>query len=1324
MDNRLPPTESAPDDHPGEAYEALIRHAFLKHDAKMPWLAEKSVLKILRENTGVTPRVQLTGPDEALFAKQRTRALSSSDGSGDDNRYQIFGEIARGGMGVVLQGLDRDLGREVAVKVLRGRHLSSPDRVQRFVEEAQIGGQLQHPGIVPVHDLGLQADRKPFFTMKLIRGETLTALLQARRDVLEDRRRFFTIFEKVAQTVAYAHSRGVIHRDLKPSNIMVGTFGEVQVMDWGLSKVVAHDREDRTVSQDNVPPVETEQDIETVRTRPQSPPSETGSVMGTPAYMPPEQARGEVEILDTRSDVFSLGALLCEILTGKPPYTGESPQALRKQAASACLEDAWSRLDASHADTEVIRVARTCLRAEQDARPRDAGEVERAFSTYLAGADERARVAEIATAEARVEARAERRARRLTLALAATIVLALVVGGGGFFWAEHNRRARVARTTGAVLLALKEADRLRGQARSVRPGDLAAWVKAVATAEQADALAQQGDVEPNTQRLVANLLTEVKTEANEAKTSAMQAEKDRRMVGRLEEIRFTYVIEYSRKSQDDAYAQAFRNYGMDALQLAVDDAGSRIRASAIRLQLAAALDHWANVRRKAGREDWNKLPRIAALVDPDPVRREIRGAIVSGEIDPLVKLAANADAQALSPETLCLLANALVRIQKLDEAIGLLRKARDRYPGDLWIQQALFEDLTKLDVFPIEEALCCITACLALRPMSVAAWTNFGYLLNRKGDHERAVDAFQRGIQIKPMKETYVNLGGARAAQGDLDRAVEAYRRALIIDPDCAEAHYNLGLTYYKQGKVEEAMAGYRKAIRCQADKADAYHALGRLLLKKGNLDDAIASLKRAVQLAPEYAPSYLRLGSAQRMNKNSNAAMAAYRKAVELDPNLHEAHNSLGALLCDVKKDYDGAVAAFRGAVRIQPEKAIYHCNLGNALFRAGEIGKSIASFEAAILLDPDLFQAHYGLGSAYRKKGDLNRAVKAYEEAARLKPEDPRPHDRLGQLYRQRGEFEQAVTAYRRAIQIRPGYAAAYMNLGNALVDLGELGEAIEAYQESLKRKPDDTLTLQNLARGHSLNGNLDEASAVLARLIQIDPENLRARCGLADVLERSGRFRKALEAYGKALALIEHRQESGRRAQSLVEPLRHAHSDCRKMIDLDAVLPGILHGERRVDGTEDQVLLARICHARKRFSAAACFWQSAFEDGPPRETTRGHLLRAAISAALAGCGRGEDQDTLEVGEAVAWRKRAVAWLRTFLESLETRAEKGGLNERHRVLGDLRRLRLDPDLAGLRDQAAIAALPASEQSTCRSLWDSVDSLMKRIRAKIDSEK
>ncbi len=189
--------------------------------------------------------------------------------------------------------------------MLLDSHCEKPEMVRRFVEEAQIGGQLQHPGVVPVYELGSFVDRRPFFTMKLVKGRTLAELIRCRSGLGDDLPRFLSIFESICQTMAYAHARGVIHRDLKPANVMVGSFGEVQVMDWGLAKVLHADgesEENRAKEQDLRRTV-----IATARSDSGADVSQAGSVLGTPAYMAPEQARGETEAVDERADVFGAG---------------------------------------------------------------------------------------------------------------------------------------------------------------------------------------------------------------------------------------------------------------------------------------------------------------------------------------------------------------------------------------------------------------------------------------------------------------------------------------------------------------------------------------------------------------------------------------------------------------------------------------------------------------------------------------------------------------------------------------------------------------------------------------------------------------------------------------------------------------------------------------------------------------------------------------------------------------------------------------------------------------------------------------------------------
>src|SRR5262249_17480529 len=319
---------------------------------------------------GGMPRVRLRQPNGEAAAPVPTRTTAMPDYAG---RCAILGELGRGGMGAILKGHDPELGRDLAVKVLLDKYQGQPEMIRRFLVEAQVGGQLQHPGIVPVYDLGLLVDRRPFFTMKLVRGQTLAHLLADRQSPADDLPRFLKIFEQVCQTLAYAHARGVIHRDLKPANVMVGAFGEVQVMDWGLAKML-----DPTAP-DQQPTVSAGDGSDTGLE------SRAGSVVGTPAYMSPEQARGEVKRRGERCGVFGLGAMVCECMTGKPPYPGLARLEVCRQAEQGALADARARLDGSGADGDLLRLAKACLTVPVEDRPRDAGLVAREMTAYLAG---------------------------------------------------------------------------------------------------------------------------------------------------------------------------------------------------------------------------------------------------------------------------------------------------------------------------------------------------------------------------------------------------------------------------------------------------------------------------------------------------------------------------------------------------------------------------------------------------------------------------------------------------------------------------------------------------------------------------------------------------------------------------------------------------------------------------------------------------------------------------------------------------------------------------------------------------------------------------
>ena len=864
-------------------------------------------------------------------------------------------------MGVVLKSHDPDLGRDVAMKVLREEVAESPEAVHRFVEEAQVGGQLQHPGIVPVYDLGLCEDGRPYFTMKLVKGRTLAALLGDRVAPSDGRSHLLDVFEAICQTMAYAHSRGVIHRDLKPANVLIGAFGEVQVVDWGLAKVLPRGGDGRRDGDRGLAPMRAM--VATVRSDGSAPnsPSLYGAVMGTPSYMPPEQARGEVDRLDERTDVFALGALLFEILTGEPPYGGSTADALAR-AAEASLSEAHERLGRCGADPELIELARDCLDPAPLARPRSAEVLAKRVRSYLEGVQDRAHAASIELAEARGKAEEERRARRRTVAMAALVVVTALLGTIGILRARLERSERERRTTTEVQAALSEADLHLEAGR---------WDRARSAAGRARALVQAGEASAGLRlRTLERFHRVEEAHATHLRRIAFEA-KQAALVEEIEWLRGTehgaegdrVPARYLRRARVEAYREFYHSLGLEPGG-SLERAAGKLVSLEIPVALAAGLDGWASALLAlhggpTERSRW--LTELACRIDEDPERRGVRAALLTQDLRALHALAARSGD--LPSETTLSLAAALLDAGLEEEGRTTLELLVDRAPAEFSARVELGLHYAR-EPGTTTDAVRELTVAVALRPDSLVALNNLAYAHGRDGQPGTAVHYYRKAVALAP-EDAFLrrNLGIALRSAGDLAAAADCFREALRLNPEDTRTILALARHLHAAGSSTEAAEHYRSALALGIDAPSVYNELGTCLHDLGLLEEAEEFLRLAVEGDPDSSMALNNLGLTLEDLGRTQEALDALTRAEQITPGRFETNVSLGRVLHTLGR-YLEATGAYRAAIAVRPDYATAHANLGTALEALGEEREALEALRTAIRLNPDFPYALSALG------------------------------------------------------------------------------------------------------------------------------------------------------------------------------------------------------------------------------------------------------------------------------------------------------------------------------------------------------------------------
>jgi serine/threonine-protein kinase len=852
-------------------------------------------------------------------------------------RYAVLRQHARGGLGVLSVAKDAELGREVILKEMLAEVADDSASRDRFVREAEVTGGLEHPGIVPVYGLGRYADGRPYYAMRLVRGESLEQAINSLHGGLtgDTLRGLLTRFVVVCNAVAYAHSRGILHRDIKPANVMLGPYGETLVVDWGLAKVIGSP----TTSAEECPVAV--RSLETSGSDGQA--TRAGSLLGTPPYMSPEQASGQVDALGPTTDVYCLGATLYTVLTGRLPVRGANPvETLEK----VCRGD-WP--PPRQLDPSVPAALDAVCRKAMALKPAD-----RYGSALDLAADiERWLADEPVTAWREPWlVRTGRRLRRHRTLVAAAVV-ALLLGGAGFAW-QQRVQARQRRDQDQRR-AIAEAALQRANDALVRNR----WAEARAALQQAE--------------------DRLPEEAGELPQQLEATRQYLDLVRRLDDIRLDRSVRvqgghFDRGKADRDYKAAFRAAGLGTPDDDEAEAAARVAKSRVKDALVAALDDWADVASGRGRA-W--ALGVARRADPDPARDRLRDPIAWEDRKTLAKRAREVPVDAVTPGLAAAVGGQLARLGEGEE---ILRTAQARQPGDFWLNYSLGYALSEMRRPGESEGF--MRAAMALRPDNSAAHNGLAVALEQQGKLKQATAVVRHAVELDPGNAAaQTTLGWLLARQGQLSEAEPALRKAIELDPKSALAHADLGWALTGLRRFDEARAALGQALELDPKEGTAHDFLGWLQDSQGHWVEAAASYRKAIECNPQDPWPSNNLGWLLDRQGKLDEAERMYRKALELDPGHGWSLNNLGWLL-DRKGKPQEAADLYRKSVQADPGNAWALNNLAWLLERQGNVDEAVPLYQKAVIANPSLAMARANLARALLK---LQRFPEAGEAARR---------------------------------------------------------------------------------------------------------------------------------------------------------------------------------------------------------------------------------------------------------------------------------------------------------------------------------------------------
>jgi tetratricopeptide (TPR) repeat protein len=1210
--------------------------------------------------------------------------------------YEVQQVLGRGGMGVVYKAWHERLNRAVALKMLLAGPFARPEELERFLREAQVVAGLRHANIVQVYDIG-DLDGQPYFTMEYVEEGSLAQKLAGEPQPAEQAA---ALVATLAKAVHVAHDNGVVHRDLKPANILLTADGTPKITDFGLARRLEGGG-GLTVS---------------------------GVPMGTPSYMAPEQGQDKGGAIGPATDVYALGAILYELLTGRPPFRAETAVATLQQVLT---EDPVppSRLN-SRVPRDLETICLKCLHKEPPRRYASAAALAEDLERYGRGEPIAARPA------GRLErlARWVRRHRAAAALLAAVAVLLATISSGGLLLRQQQLAARARQgKTDQKFRAILERERERLE-EGWQAHDLAKLTEARDAGIRATDLARSGGAS-------AAVVQEAEAFRQDAALRLGRATKNQRLLNAVLDVwapqetsaffhDLASLMRLPSSHLDEQYLAAFRRWGLDMDAAAEDEVVERLRQEpkVVQQELIAALDEWILERRLQGRPqaERRRLFRLAEQLDTSEPHRRLRAWLVGRSPRP------DTVAGFVGTGSPWLALWELARGDTWRGLWGLRQEIQPRTAPVLTVLLLARASAVAGDVKGAEEVL---RQAAAARPQDVVLLDALGKLLERQNRFEEAVGYYRAARSHRP--ELGIALSRALLGANRATEAREVTQDLVLRQPGNPAFYIFLGSALYGEKKLSEAQAIFHEALNLDPNLAAAHYCLGVILADQRNDGEAEAHYRKAIDLKPDFAQAYNNLGHTLGRQGKSGAE-ALYRKAIDVNPFLPEAHRNLGNALMERQK-YAEAEAAYRKAIEVKPDDADCYCGLGKALTNQDRLAEAEAACRKAIRLQPDLASAHDNLGAVLDHQGKDVEAEAAFRKAIELQPGLAWSHSNLGGVLLRRQRYVEAEASLHKAIDLKPDHADAYYNLAIALFRQGKFVNAEAACRKAIDLQYVTAPLYNNLGQLLGLQGKHVEAEAAFRKAIDLQPHLVQAHVHLGSALIGQQKYTEAEAALrtaiglkpdfgvprfflGQALMRQARFEEAGTALKDAADLLPAQDASrlrslklqqlCQRWLILDRKLPAILTGKEKPANSNAQVDFAALCFWKKHYVAAACLYRDAFAAAPTladNVPTDARYL-AACAAAMAGCGQGKDADKLDGKDRARWRTQALDWLRQDLAGWGKAQASAEVHHR------LRRWQADASLDGVRARQTLARMPDEERKQWESLWSDVDALLQSV--------